>query len=87
MSNTTAARRSPDEMSVLGDEILRNRIEPKLGFGDKGKFVAIDVNSGDFEIDEDDFTAIHRLSERIPSAEVWLGRAWEKSAYNMGWRG
>ena len=36
-----------------------------------GKMVVIDVNTGDYEVDEDDLTATMRLFERRPNAVTW----------------
>jgi hypothetical protein len=47
---------------------------------DDCKFVAIDVNTGDYEIDADDYTAVTRLNARNSKAEVWLMRAGHKAA-------
>ena len=56
---------------------------PVLRPEDEDKFVAIDVESGDHEIDEDDYAAVTRLRSRRPSAEVWLGRVGQPAAYRM----
>jgi hypothetical protein len=53
---------------------------------DDGKFVAIDVGTGDFEIDDDDYAAVMRLRARSPQAEIWLGRVGAHAAYRMGRR-
>jgi len=50
---------------------------------DDGKFVAIDLNSGDYELDEDDYTAVMRLRARQAAAEVWLGQVGQPAAYRM----
>lgn len=69
---TTKSRRSPDELAKLGGEIFDLHIQPTLKPEDHGKFVAIDVETGDFEIDVDDYTAVARLRARNPSADMWL---------------
>ncbi len=82
MTNTETALRNRDEICELGQEILRLRIEPTLTAADLGKFVAIDVGSGEFEIDEEDYTALHRLKDRIPSVNIYLGRAGYDAAFH-----
>ena len=52
--------------------------------GDDGKFVAIDVNSEDFEVDSNDFMATERLRKRHPNARMWLARIGHKAAYTLG---
>ena len=69
------SRHSLDELARLGDEIMKQRVQPTLHAEDHGKFVALDVNTGEFEIDEDDYTAVARLRLRKPNADMWLARA------------
>jgi hypothetical protein len=59
-------------------------VRPALRPEDDNKFVAIDVRTGDYEIDEDDYAAVSRLRARRPSAEVWLERAGQTAAYRLG---
>ena len=76
-------RRTPEELARLGSEILDRRVKPSLRPEDDGKFVAIDVQSEDHEIDEDDYAAVSRLLARTPAADVWLGRVGQPAAYRM----
>ena len=41
---------------------------------DVGKFAAIDIETGLYETDRDDYTATERLLARNPEAQIWLGR-------------
>jgi len=66
---------SLDELAILGGNIFSRQVKPSLRPEDDGKFVAIDVDEGEYEIDEDDYTAVMRLKSRNPDAEVWLARA------------
>ena len=68
-------QRTLDEVARLGGDVFDRHVKPALRPEDNGKFVAIDVNVGDYEIDEDDYTAVMRLKSRSPDAEVWLARA------------
>ena len=81
MTTTETARRSREEICDLGKEILRLRIEPTLTPADKGMFVAINVDSREYEIDEDDFTALRRLKDRASSSNTYIGRAGYETAY------
>jgi hypothetical protein len=78
------SRRSPQELARLGTEVFDRRVRPALRPADDNRFVAIDVGSGDYEIDEDDYAAVSRLRARRPSAEVWLERAGHPAAYRLG---
>ncbi len=76
-------RLSQDERSRRGTEIFNTRIRPTLRPEDNGKYVAIDVATGDYELDADDYAAVMRLRSRRPGAEVWLERAGQPTAYVM----
>ena len=76
--------RSPDELTRLGLDLLKRRIEPAVGPQDAGKFVAIDVDAGDFEIHTDDYAAVATLLVRRPHADIWLGRIGEAFTYRIG---
>src|SRR5207248_3228116 len=75
--------RSPEELARLGAEVFARQVRPALRREDDGKCVAIDVTTGDFEIDEDDYAAVTRLRARRPTADVWLERAGQPTAYQM----
>jgi hypothetical protein len=79
----TEPRRSLEELARLGVEAFDHHVRPVLRPEDDGKFVAIDVVSGEYEIDADDYSAVTRLRARRPGAEVWLERAGRPTAYQM----
>jgi hypothetical protein len=79
------ARHTPEEIAELGSELFDRRVRPLLRPVDDDKFVAIDIGSGEYELDHDDYTAVARLRARRPaSAEIWLGRVGQPAAYRMG---
>ena len=82
---TAEAHRRPEEAGSLGVRIYVADIEPNLRPQDTNKFVAIDLNSRAFELDEDDYTAVARLKARWPDADVWLERVGQPAAYQI-WR-
>lgn len=75
---------SPAEFARRGDALFSGQIEPRLSSADRGRFVAIDIDTGDFEIDDDDFTATQRLLDRRANAQIWIARAGERTAYRLG---
>lgn len=79
----TEPHRSPDEIARMAAEVFRRHVQPALRPEDDGKFVAIDIGTGAYELDEDDYAAVTRLRRRCPSAEVWLGRVGQPAAYRM----
>ena len=68
-------RRYPmDEFARRGDAMYDAKARPHLSAADEGKFVAIDIESGDYEIDGEEMVACDRLHARIPDAQVWMVR-------------
>jgi hypothetical protein len=81
--NAIDPRRTPEELALLGAEVFDLRVRPMLPPEQDGKFVAIDVGTGEFEVDDDDYAAVERLRTRLPQAEIWLGRVGAPAAYRM----
>ena len=79
----TESHRGPEEIARLGAEVFERRVRPALRSEDDNKFVALDIDTGDYELDEDDYAAVMRLRGRRPSAEIWLGRVGQPAAYRM----
>ena len=76
-------RRNLEDIARRGGEVFARQVRPLLTPQDDGKFVAVDVATGEYEIDGDDYAAVTRLADRKPSAEIWLTRAGEKAAYRI----
>lgn len=76
---------SLDDLATLGWEFFDRNVKPSLRPEDHGKFVAIDVDAGENEIDQDDYKAVMRLKSRKPDAAVWLARAGYPATCRIGW--
>ena len=81
----TEPRRSLDELSRLAKGAYDRLVLPTLRPEDDGKFVVFDIETGDHEIDDDDYTAVSRLRSRKPTAELWIERAGQPAAYKIRW--
>lgn len=77
-------RYSKEEFARRGDEIYDRVVAPRLEEDDLGKFVLIDIETGDFEMDADELTASDRLMARNPDAQVWFTRAGSRYARRFG---
>ena len=73
-----------EEIDALGKAIYRDHIKELVKDTHKGKLVIIDVKSGDYEIDEDDITAVLRLRERQPDAITYAVRVGYRAVYSFG---
>lgn len=65
-------RYSKEEFARRGDEIYDRDIKPHVAQGDEDKFVLIDIETGDYEMDWNELVAHDRLEVRRPNAQVWL---------------
>ena len=77
-------RYSKEEFARRGDAIYDNDVRPQLKPTDEGKFAAIDIDSGTFEIDSDELKAGKRLRARIPEAQIWIVRVGHRSVHRIG---
>jgi hypothetical protein len=67
-------RYSKEEFARRGDEMYERSVRPYLQASDAGKFVVIDIETGAYEMDEDELAASDRLFMRIPDAQAWVVR-------------
>ena len=77
-------RYSKEDFARRGQAIYERDIRPHLKAGDEGKFVAIDIETGAYEMDGDDYRATERLLTRSPTAQIWLLRVGHRAAYRIG---
>ena len=71
----------PGEVASRGDAIYE-KIKPGLGNLEKGTFVVIDIESGDYEVGSDDAACSRALRDRRPSAVTWAARIGYRAAYS-----
>lgn len=71
----TGPRYSKEEFARRGDDLYDREVAHRLGPDSVRKYVAIDIDSGDFEIDANEIVASDRLVARHPSAQIWVTRA------------
>jgi hypothetical protein len=83
---TTKRRHSNEEFARRGDAIYEKDILPKVVTKDIGKFLAIDIETGAYEIAADEMKAGDKLRARLPEAQIWMVRIGYASARNFGGR-
>ena len=81
---THGPRYSKEEFEKRGDAIYEAKVRPHLKKKDHGKFVAIDIETGDYEIAARELAACDRLEARIPDAQIWLMRIGSPYLYHFG---
>jgi len=82
---TRTPRHSREEFKRRGEDIYERLVTPTLRPEDKGKLVAIDIESGEFEIDTKGYDASQKLFDRIPDAQIWLVRVGYPAAVRIGY--
>jgi len=80
-------RHTKEQMAERGEAIFEKEICPKVKRKRKRDFVAIDVETGAYEVDADEMTACNRLRARIPDAQVWMRRVGSRTVRHCGGRG
>jgi len=80
----TQARYSKEEFARRGDAIYENELRLLLEKGNEGKFVAIDIETGAYEVDGNELAASDRILARVPNAQIWLRRIGSRYARHLG---
>jgi hypothetical protein len=85
MANTQR-RYSKMEFARRGDAIYENDVRRQLKAGDRRKFAAIDIETGQFALDAHELRACHKLRKRIPDAQIWMVRGGSRYVHRIGGR-
>lgn len=79
-------RLSAEETARLGDEIYERQIRSLVEAGNRGKIVAIDVETGAYTLEETALAASRRLQAQSPATEVWFVRVGHRALHKIGAR-
>jgi hypothetical protein len=77
-------RYSKEEFARRGDEIYETQVRQQVEEGNHGKIVAIDIETGAFELADDTMIATRQLYERVPDAQPWLIRIGHRAVFRTG---
>ena len=84
---TVRRRRYPkEELAERGQKLYESSIRQQVEAGNEGKIVAIDIETGDFEVADTVVAATDRLFERHPEAQPWGIRIGHRGVYHFGSR-
>lgn len=75
---------TPQEIESRGEAIYVRQIRDKVNPKHKGKFVVIDIETGEYEVNEDDLAATKRLLTNCPNAVIYGLRIGFPTAYRIG---
>jgi hypothetical protein len=77
-------RYSKEEFAQRGNALYESKIRPQVEAGNHGKIVAIDIETGAFEVAEAPRIAVDRLYDRYPDAQPWVIRIGHRTVFRMG---
>ena len=80
-------RYDKEEISRRGREIYESQVRSQVEAGNHGKIVAIDIETGAFEVAKDSLTASDQLFARYPDAQIWFVRIGHRAVHRIGYSG
>jgi hypothetical protein len=72
-----------EEVVRRGEEIYERDLRAQVEPAHLGKFIVIDIETGDYEIDEKAFAATRRVAARHPDGARCLLRIGAPAAFNL----
>ena len=75
---------TPDQVAESGEKIYQQQLRDKVECEHRGRFLVLDIVSGDYEIDDRDVVASGRLLERRPEGILYGVRIGHPTAYRLG---
>jgi hypothetical protein len=79
-------RYSKEEFARRGHEIYESHVRSEVEADNHGKIVAIDIETGAFEVGDDSLTAAKQLLVRCPDAQIFGIRIGHRAVHRFGFR-
>jgi hypothetical protein len=79
-----APRYSKEEFDRRGTELYEQKIRPLVQQGNHGRIVAIDIESGDFQVADDETEACLPLIAKNPDAQLVCYRIGHRAVQRFG---
>lgn len=77
-------RYSKEEFARRGHEIYESQVRSQVEEGNYGKIVAIDIETGAFEVADDSLMAAKQLLLRFPNAQIFGIRIGHRAVHRFG---
>ena len=81
---TEQPRYDAEATAQRGDEIYERVVRRQVEEGNRGKIVAIDVETEAFDLGDNAIEASDKLLARVPDAEIWFVRIGHSALHRMG---
>ncbi len=75
-----------EQVARRGETLFEERIRPDLDEQEHGKFLVVDIETGDYELDADELQALKRAKAKNPRAVLYMLRFGYPTAYRLGRR-
>jgi hypothetical protein len=79
-------RYSKEEFARRGHEVYESQVRSQIEEGNQGRIVAIDIETGAFEVADDLVSAAKQLSARVPDTQTWFVRIGHSAVDHFGAR-
>ena len=83
MASVQQTRYSAEKTARLGDDIYERQIRPLVEAGNRGRIVAVDVETGAYALKETALAASRSLQAQRPATEVWFVRAGHRALHQV----
>jgi hypothetical protein len=80
---TATAEFTREEIVQRGKEIYDHDIRPVIEADHRGRVVAIDVRTGEFELADDAIASASQLRARLPEAVIFLARVGHQGLHQL----
>ncbi|PSB49975.1 hypothetical protein [Chamaesiphon polymorphus] len=77
-------RYTKEEVAHRGNALYESEVRLQVEAGNHGKIVAIDIETGAFEVAKDSLTASDRMLEQYPDAQIWFVRIGHRAVHRIG---
>lgn len=78
-------RYDKEEIARRGREIYESQVRSQVEEENYGKIVAIDIETGAFEVAKDSLTASDQLLVHHPDAQIWFVRIGHRAVHRIGY--
>ena len=79
-------RYSREESARRGTEIYEQQVRAQVEAGNRGKIVAIDIETGEYSLGENVLSAAQPLFDRNDDAQLWGVRVGHRAIHHIGGR-
>lgn len=77
-------RYASDEITKRGQALYDQQIRARVEASHEGKFLVLDIETGEYEIDVSEVAALKRAKARNPGAALYILRVGYPTTYRVG---